>query len=136
MMEKNETRIARTDCEAGREVLAAEISRVQKPHTHEGANTYKNFWHDNLAGGADADIAVLMYHVTEDANEDDSEEELKEADKPREGLRDTTSNHFESVLIFEDSIGVCRLLVLTDNFLSARIGVVIPPPGPHLCKMS
>lgn len=50
-----------------------------------------------------------MYHVTENANEDNGEEELKKADKPREGLRDTAGDHFEGVLIFEDLIGVCRL---------------------------
>lgn len=58
-------------------------------------NTYKDFWNDNFARGSDADICVLMYHVTQDSDEDDGEEELKQADEPRKGLCETTGNHFE-----------------------------------------
>lgn len=92
-MEKNETKMARTDCEIERETLVAAIAN-SKTH-HEGDTTHKDFWHDNLAGGFDADISVLMYHITQDPNKDDGEEQLKEADKPREGFRNTTGDHFE-----------------------------------------
>lgn len=72
-------------------------------------NTYKNLWHDNLARGFDANISILVYHVTQNTDENNGKEELKETDKPCEGFCDTTSDHFEGVLIF---LKVCRCLQL------------------------
>lgn len=64
--------------------------------THcEGNTTHKDFRYDELARGAGVDISVLMYHITQDPNKDDGEEQLKEAGKPREGFCNTTSDHFE-----------------------------------------
>lgn len=42
------------------------------------------------------DFSILVNHITQDADEDNGEEELKETGKPCEGLCDTTcDSHFE-----------------------------------------
>lgn len=97
-MEKNETKIAKTDCEKYQQ-----LNHEFKTHSvssMKGYNTYKDLRHDNLARGFDTNISELMYHITQNTDEDNGEEELKETDKPREGFRDITGGHFEGVLIF------------------------------------